>query len=231
MIPVDLNCDLGEGFGNDAAIMPWITSANICCGAHAGSEAETLATLERARAAGVVVGAHPGYPDRANFGRREWNTNPRDLLEECSRQLEDFLRLAKQVGVPVRYIKPHGAMYHQVSRVDNLAEAIVGLAKLHELSLIGLPGSRLDVRAREMVPFFAEGFADRRYRDDGSLVPRGEPDAIIHDVGEAVAQVRRLVDKGVRTVCVHGDQPQAVAFLFALRLGLAAVGVSIRPFL
>jgi UPF0271 protein len=129
------------------------------------------------------------------------------------------------------YVKPHGGLYHQANRDDRYADAIIEAARLFNLIVMGLPGSRLEARSRGRCPFVAEGFADRRYRPDGSLVPREEPDAFIDDSAEAVAQVERLLrERGVRTICVHGDNPQAVAFVQALRTALSESGFTIRPF-
>jgi len=228
---IDLNCDLGEGAGTDAELLPLITSANVCCGAHAGTEADITATLTLAGQLGVAVGAHPGHPDRGDFGRRELPTPPRNVLEETYAQILALRALADQVGVKLRYVKPHGGLYHQACREDGYADAVVSACALAGLPVVGLPGSRLQERATGRVGFFAEGFADRRYRPDGSLVPRNQPDAFVADPQEAVEQVKRLIDeKGVRTICVHGDNPKALAFVRAVRDELVRAGADLRPF-
>jgi|SRR5262245_2484631 len=228
---IDLNCDLGEGAGTDADLLPLITSANVCCGAHAGTEADITATLHLAARHGVAVGAHPGHPDRGDFGRRELPTPPRNVLEETYAQILALRALADQAGVKLRYVKPHGGLYHQACREDGYADAIVSACALAGLPVVGLPGSRLEERAIARVDFIAEGFADRRYRPDGTLVPRNQPGAFVADAREAVEQVRRLVaDRGVRTICVHGDNPEAIAFVRAVRDELIHAGVELRPF-
>lgn len=228
---IDLNCDLGEGAGTDAALLPLITSANVSCGAHAGTPEEIAATLEQAGRLGVAVGAHPSHPDRQHFGRRELNLPSRDVLEETHAQIQWLKALAARFGVPVRYVKPHGALYNQACRDDSFADAVVSACALNNLPVIGLPGSRLEERAIGRVPFFAEGFADRGYRADGSLVPRGQPGAFVKEPAAAAEQVRRLIaERGVRTVCVHGDNPEAVAFVKAVRAELLRSGAELRPF-
>ncbi len=228
---VDLNCDLGEGAGLDAELIPLLTSANVSCGAHAGTEAEIAATLKLAARHGVTVGAHPGYPDRLHFGRRELAAPTRDLLELVHNQLAYLRKLADSFGVSLKYVKPHGGLYHQACRDDSYADAIVSAAALAGLPVVGLPGSRLEYRSTGRVTFFAEGFADRRYRPDGSLVPRDQSDAFIEDPADAVEQVRGLIrNHGVRTVCVHGDNPRAVEFVRTLRTELIRSGIELRPF-
>jgi UPF0271 protein len=228
---IDLNCDLGEGVGTEADLLPLITSANICCGAHAGTEADISATLALAAKLDVAVGAHPGHPDRGDFGRRELPTPPRNVLEETYAQILALRALAERAGVKLRYVKPHGGLYHQACREDAYADAVVSACALAGLPVVGLPGSRLQERASGRVDFFAEGYADRRYRADGSLVPRGQPGAFVADPREAAQQVKGLIaDRGVRTICVHGDNPQAVAFVRAVRDELIRTGAELRPF-
>lgn len=221
---IDLNADLGEGAGFDAALMPLITSANVCCGKHAGGPDEIRATLALARQHGVAVGAHPGYDDRANFGRHEMNLTRDELLE---------LLRAQIAAIPdARYVKAHGALYNQACRDERIAVCVTEIAAERSLPVVGLPDSKLAAAAERFgLPFIAEGFADRRYRDDGSLVPRTEPDAFVHDPDEAVRQVERLIrDRGIRTVCVHGDNRQAVAFAAAVRASLLDAGFELCPF-
>ena len=228
---IDLNCDLGEGAGTDAELMPLVTSANVSCGAHAGTEKDIVATLELAAKLGTAVGAHPGHPDRGDFGRRELPTPPRNVLEETYAQVLALRALAERAGVKLRYVKPHGGLYHQACREDGYADAVVSACALAGLPVVGLPGSRLQERAVGRVGFFAEGYADRRYRADGSLVPRNHPGAFVTDPREAVDQVRRLIaDRAVRTICVHGDNPRAVAFVRAVRDELLRAGAELRSF-
>jgi UPF0271 protein len=228
---IDLNCDLGEGAGTDADLVPLITSANVSCGAHAGSAEDIAATLRLCAEHGVAVGAHPGFPDREYFGRREQRYAPRDVLEMIRDQLASLKSLAEAAGMTLRYVKPHGGLYHQAGREDVYADAVVSACALANLPLVGLPGSRLEIRATGRVPFVAEGFADRRYRPDGSLVPRDQPNAFVTDPTDAVRQVHGLIaDRGVRTICVHGDNPEALAFVRAVREELLRSGAELRPF-
>ena len=231
MKPIDLNCDLGEGGAHDAELLALASSANVACGFHAGDPSTAARTLELAARRGVVVGAHPGYPDREHFGRRELPREPRQLFDEVVYQVGALRGLARAAGTAVRYLKPHGALYNQACREDPYAEPVVAAAGLFGLALVGLPGSRLEQLAAGRCPFVAEGFADRRYRPDGSLVPRSEPGAFVTDPAEAVEQVDRLLrERGVRTVCVHGDNPHALEFARQLRAHLERAGYVIRPF-
>jgi UPF0271 protein len=228
---IDLNADLGEGAGHDAALMPLITSANVCCGLHAGSPVIACETLSLARTHGIIVGAHPGYADREHFGRRELNLTADEIWSWCVFQTGGLLSLASTQETTIRYVKPHGALYNQACRDGDVARAVVAACARFKLPVIGLPGSALAREAAGVVPFVAEGFADRRYRPDGSLVPRTEPDAFVHDPEEAVRQVGWLVrEQGVRTVCVHGDNPEAVAFAAAVRAALLGRGFTLKPF-
>lgn len=228
---VDLNCDLGEGCPFDAELLGLITSANVACGGHAGDLATALHTLELARRRGVQVGAHPGFLDREHFGRRELTLSSERIYLECQTQITALAHLAMIAGVKLRYVKPHGALYNMACRDVTIARTVVHAVEEHDLALMGLPGSILGRIAEGRCPYIAEGFADRRYREDGSLVPRGEPGAHIDTVEEAVAQALWLVQTcGVQTLCVHGDNPHAVDFVMALRKALVEAGFHIRPF-
>ena len=228
---IDLNCDLGEGCGFDAELMPLISSASVACGFHAGGPAEAAATLVLAARHGVQVGAHPGFPDREGFGRRELARGEQQVFEDCVYQIGALAGLAKAVGLALRYVKPHGALYNMACRDDAYARPVVAAAEVLGLALMGLPGSRLEALCAGRRPFVAEGFADRRYLPDGALVPRSRPDAFVHDADEAVRQAEWLLrERGVRTLCVHGDNPQALAFVRTLREELARRGVEVRPF-
>jgi UPF0271 protein len=228
---IDLNCDLGEGCPYDAELMPLITSANVACGFHAGDPATAHAALAAAARHGVQVGAHPGFPDREHFGRRELARSEAQVFEDCVYQIGGLAGLAKAVGLALRYVKPHGALYNMACRDDACARPVVAAAELFGLAVMGLPRSRLEARCAGRVPFVAEGFADRRYLPDGSLVPRSRPDAFVESPEEAVRQAEWLLrEKGVQTLCVHGDNPQAVAFVRTLREALQRQGIAIRPF-
>jgi UPF0271 protein len=228
---VDLNCDLGEGGAQDVELMPLITSANIACGFHAGDAATAFATLAAAAQHGVQVGAHPGFADREHFGRREIARSEQQVFEDCLYQIGALAGLAKAVGLLVKYVKPHGALYHMACRDDTYARPIIAVARLFQLPIMGLPGSRLEALSPGRCDFVAEGFADRRYLPDGSLVPRSRLDAFVEDPAEAVRQVQSLLrERGVRTICVHGDNPQALVFVRELREALSRQGIAIRAF-
>jgi UPF0271 protein len=230
-LQIDLNCDLGEGCAGDAELMPLITSANIGCGFHAGGCETTFAALKLAAEHHVQIGAHPGFPDREEFGRRELSWPPERIYHECVYQVGALNGLARAAGCIVRYMKPHGALYNMACRDAELAAPVVAAAVDLGLAVMGLPGSQMQRVAKGRVAFIAEGFADRRYRPDGSLTPRSQPDAFVEDPGLAVEQAQRLVaDQGVRSLCVHGDNPHALAFVAALRASLLSKGFSLRPF-
>lgn len=227
---IDLNSDLGEG-GPDAELLPLLTSANVCCGAHAGSPELILRTLQLAVDAGVAVGAHPGHPDRAHFGRRELATPLPMLREQLEQQIDQLTVLAHKAHATIRYLKAHGGLYHQACRDEAYAELLVSLVEERGLAVIGLPGSTLARVASGRARFFAEGFADRGYRADGTLIPRDQPHAFIESPTAAVEQVRRLVhEQSVRTVCVHGDNPSAIAFVRSVRDELLSNQIELRAF-
>ncbi|GBD36339.1 hypothetical protein HRbin36_01461 [bacterium HR36] len=228
---IDLNADVAEGVGNEAELLPLVTSANVACAAHAGSPADIWFTLQLAKRLGVVVGAHPGYFDREHFGRRELSWQPESLHAELVYQLSALQGLAQAAGVQLHYLKPHGALYNQACREEPLADLLARLAKQWNLALVGLPNSWLErCAARQGVRFCREGFADRRYQPDGSLVPRHRADAFVDDPQQAAQQVLRLVEEyRVQTVCVHGDRPGVVAFTRHLREELERRGVTVRP--
>jgi UPF0271 protein len=228
---IDLNCDLGESGPFDAGLMPLITSANVACGFHAGGPGTARAALRAAARHGVQVGAHPGYDDREHFGRRELARGEDEVFDECVYQVGALAGLARAEGLVLAYVKPHGALYNQACRDDAYARPVVAAAQLFGLRLVGLPGSRLEALGAGRCGFVAEGFADRRYRPDGSLVPRGEPGAFVENPEEAVRQAERLLrERGVRTLCVHGDNPEALAFVRRLREALVSRGINVRRF-
>jgi UPF0271 protein len=228
---IDLNSDLGEGCGLDAELMPLLTSANICCGFHAGDAATAAEALQLAKRQHVQVGAHPGYADREQFGRRELDLSEQQIYELCAYQIGALAGLARLVGQPIAYLKPHGALYNQACREDQVARPLVAAAQLFNLPILALPKSRLQALSTGKCLFVAEGFADRRYLPDGSLTPRSRPDAMIDDPGEAVRQAEWLIrERGVQSLCVHGDNPQALTFVRALRDALGQRGVTLRAF-
>jgi UPF0271 protein len=224
---IDLNCDLGEGCPHDAELMPLITSANVACGFHAGDASTALAALRLAARHGVRAGAHPSFPDRESFGRKEMARTAEQIYDDCVYQIGALAGLAKAAGVALGHVKPHGALYNMACRDDAIARPVAEACALYGLPVVGLPNSRLQAACGH---FIAEGFADRRYLPDGSLVPRTRPDAFVEGADEAVAQALRLIrDHGVRTLCVHGDNPQAVAFVRSLRAALEREGIAVRP--
>jgi UPF0271 protein len=225
---IDLNCDLGEGTGSDADVMPLITTANVACGFHAGDAATAFATIALAAKHGIRVGAHPGFPDREDFGRRELARSEQQVYEDCVYQIGAIAALAKANGLTLSHVKAHGALYNMACRDDQYARPVVAAAQLFGLPVMGLPNSRLQALAR--AGFVAEGFADRRYRADGSLVPRSQPGAFVKDPDDAARQAATLAEQGVRTLCVHGDNPQALTFVTALRDALTAAGFTIKAF-
>jgi UPF0271 protein len=228
---IDLNCDLGEGCAHDVELMPLITSANIACGFHAGDPATAMAAIKAAACHGVQIGAHPSFPDRENLGRRELVRTEQQIFEDCLYQVGALSALAQAAGKKLSHLKPHGALYNMACREGAYARPVVAAAEQTGLRLLGLPGSRLQYLSDRRCAFVPEGFADRRYLPDGSLVPRSQPDAFIADPAEAVSQVEWLLAKtNVRTLCVHGDNPQALAFVRELRSSLELRGIAIRAF-
>jgi len=229
---IDLNCDLGEGAPHDAELMPLITSANIACGAHAGDEETMRRTLLLAKEHGVSAGAHPGYMDRENFGRRELSLSPAEIFLLVREQLRALRTLAAEQGSRITHVKPHGALYNQAARDRLIADAIAEAVHDEDpsLMLFGLAGSESMAAAGACrLQAVAEVFADRRYRPDGSLVPRTEADAMITDPAESCDQVLRFIRKEkTDTVCLHGDGPQAVLFAQELRSALHRAGVDVR---
>jgi UPF0271 protein len=209
---IDLNADLGEGFPHDEALLTRVTSASVCCGAHAGDRSTILRTLRTALARGVWVGAHPGFADREGFGRRERPVSAAEVERLILDQVRDLRALAGEIGVALRFVKPHGALYNQAQRQREVAEGVVAALTHLRLPVLGQPASLLAELARDRdVRFIAEGFPDRHYRLDGRLVPRSEPGAVLSDRAAIDAQVARLVAQGVETLCIHGDDPSAVA--------------------
>lgn len=246
MRSVDLNSDLGEGAGQDAMLMPLITSANIACGGHAGDERTMRETIELALRHGVAVGAHPGYPDRAAFGRVAMAMAALALTEEVASQVRALAEVAQSLGARVRHVKAHGAMYNQAMRDDAVASAVAsGVADARGAGLLVFapPGSAMAERALAMdLRVAREGFVDRAYEPDGTLRSRTLAGAVHRDPQVAAAQALSFVrDGGVRatdgtflplevdTLCVHGDTPGAPAIASAVREALARAGVEVRP--
>ena len=230
---IDLNSDLGEGAGHDNEILDLVSSANIACGFHAGDPASIFATIQAALERGVSLGAHPSFPDRENFGRTEMAMPPGELYSNVAYQIGAFQALAFAAGGRVNHVKPHGALYNMAARDRALAEVIANavLALDPKLILFAPVESQLDYAATELgLVTASEVFADRNYLADGSLVPRSDSKAFVHDPIEAAERIIRILFEGkvraidgsdvaisATTVCVHGDNPQAVEFVRKLR--------------
>ncbi|MFI5084768.1 MAG: LamB/YcsF family protein [Actinomycetales bacterium] len=251
MPSIDLNSDVGESFGNwtfgdDAAIFANVSSANVACGFHAGDPQGILATCRAAAAAGVTVGAHPGYRDLAGFGRRFIDMAPAELTADVVYQIGAVQAMALAAGTAVRYVKPHGALYNTIVRHERQAGAVVAavLAVDPALPLMVLPDSEIQRQAETAgLRTVAEAFADRAYNPDGTLLSRREPGAVLRDVDDVVEHVLRIAADGVAratdgtlvpvradSICLHGDTPGAVAMAGAVRAALASAGISVRSF-
>lgn len=243
-----LNADLGEdpaAEDRDIALMAHITRCNIACGGHAGDARSMRAMLRAAAERGVVAGAHPSYPDRANFGRESMEIDFHDLAESVVEQVEALRSLAVEQGQPLGHVKPHGALYNDLAADRDLARALVATLRVHfpGLPLMGLAGGAAEAAARDAgVPFLAEAFIDRRYTPEGRLVPRSREDAVIADEPGRIAQARGIAERGqvktdtggtlslaAATLCIHSDSPGAVATAAAVRGALEEAGISIRP--
>lgn len=250
MHKIDLNSDLGESFGAytlgmDEGLMEFITSANVACGWHAGDPLVMQKTIRAAVKNGVAVGAHPGYPDLLGFGRREIKITPEEAYTYVLYQLGALNAFAQAEGVKLQHIKPHGALYNQACKDEKLAGAICRAAQMFDRELIVLaPYNSAFRTAAEAIgqPFAGEFFADRAYLPDGSLVPRSQPGAVIHDADEACRRVLQMAREGTVTcidgselsmrcvsVCVHGDNAEALATVRKIRSALEAEGVLLQP--
>jgi UPF0271 protein len=230
---VDLNSDLGEGAGHDNEILDLVSSANISCGFHAGDATSIFATIQAALERGVSLGAHPSFLDRENFGRTEMNLPPAEVYSAVAYQIGAFHGLARAAGGRMSHVKAHGALYNMAARDRTLADVIANAvhALNPRLILFAPAGSHLDFAATELgLTTASEVFADRNYLGNGSLVPRTDSRAFVHDPIEAAERIIRMLGEGkvravdgtdvdisVATICVHGDNPQAVEFVRKLR--------------
>lgn len=251
MARIDLNSDLGEGYGawtmgDDAAMLAVVSSANVACGFHAGDPAGILSTLREAAARGVAVGAHVGYPDRVGFGRRPMDVAPADLEADVIYQIGALQGLARAAGTRVSYVKPHGALYNTIAHDARQAAAVIAGVRAVDPSLVlmGLAGAPVLAQAQAAgLAVMAEAFADRAYQPDGQLVSRREAGAVLHDPALVAARMLRLATEGVietvdgsslrleaGSICVHGDSPGAVAMARQIRETLVQAGVTIAPF-
>jgi UPF0271 protein len=250
-ISVDLNADLGEGFGEsrlseDQLLLDLVSSANVACGFHAGDVMTMRDTVRAALDRGVTIGAHPSYPDLPGFGRRELGLSSREIGRHVEYQIRALADVCSLHGARIAYVKPHGALYNRAVWDAKVADAIVDAIRKTNpsLSLLGLPSSEMAKAAeRGRIQFVNEAFVDRAYRKDGALVPRSEPNAVIHDVQSAVQRAVMLVRMGsitaqdgsevrinAQSLCVHGDNPDSVAMLRNLRARLESAGVTVTPF-
>jgi 5-oxoprolinase (ATP-hydrolysing) subunit A len=247
---IDLNCDLGElpealTDGSQEQLMRYISSVNIACGGHAGDPQMMRATIEQALQHGVAIGAHPGYEDRANFGRLELQLSKEEISSSVYRQILALDEIAKACGATIGHVKAHGALYNQAARNREIARAIAEGVRRWKTAvvLVGLAGSVMLEEFRSAgFPVAAEAFADRRYENDGSLRPRKFPDSVLRDPAEAAAQALRIVTQGTvlaadgsvvpllaQTICIHGDTPGATEIAAAVRHKLTKAGITIQP--
>ena len=227
MARIDLNADLGEEVTDDAALLAVVTSANVACGYHAGSAAIMRAVCQEAAVRGVVVGAQVSYADRASFGREPRDVPFEVLREQVADQVGALTEIARASGTDVRYLKPHGALYHRVQDDEEQAAAV--LDGSGPLPVLGMPGVLL-TRARETGrAVFHEGFPDRGYTPDGRLAPRSEPDALVEAEADIVGQALVLAGT-VHSLCLHGDSPGAVRHATAVRRALGEAGWDVHPF-
>lgn len=248
MYKVDLNADLGESFGAytigmDAEVLRYITSANVACGFHAGDPLVMQKTVKLASERGTAVGAHPGYPDLMGFGRRNMKVKPEEAKAYIKYQVGALMAFTKAEGLKMQHVKPHGAFYNMAAVDDKLALAICeGIYEVDpELIMLGLAGSAHIRAAKEVgLRVASEVFADRAYMDDGTLVPRTMPGAMVHDKDIAIARTVRMVKEGVvetitgkiipiqaDSICVHGDNPDAIGFVRNIRDTLESEGVTV----
>lgn len=243
---IDLNADLGEGCGDDAALLALVTSANVACGAHAGDPATMQHTLELCLRRGVTVGAHVSYPDREHFGRRELALPAAEITEQVMRQLEALGAIAQRTGARIRYVKAHGALYNRMADDGEAAGATLAAIKDFDPSLVllTLPGCiAMQLAESQGITAVGEAFADRAYRDDGRLLPRGEAGAVLTEASVVTERGLQLVREGtlqsasgrslrlqVRSLCVHGDTPGAAALTQSLRRALETAGVTLQAF-
>ncbi len=232
---IDLSCDLGEASTAaedlvESRLWPLITSANVACGGHIGDSSTMQRAAERARTHSVALGAHPSYPDRANFGRKRISISSPALVDALVEQIDALATIAREAGLSLAHIKPHGALYNDAHHDRGLADSIVAAVARpgRRIAIVCSPVSALfEASTQAGVPTIAEAFADRRYLPDGSLVPRGEADALILEPREAAGQALSLA-RTASTICIHSDMPRSVERLEAIREALSAAGFGFR---
>lgn len=252
ILRIDLNSDLGEGYGpwpmgDDANMLAIVTSANIACGGHAGDAETMFATLCLARAKGVTIGAHPGYADRTGFGRRIIPMSVAEIERMVATQIGALMGVAALTGITVRYVKAHGALANLAADDRNVAGAIATAtaAVSRDLALLAISGTELETAGSKAgLQVFSEVFADRAYLPNGRLVPRSHPNAMIHDAEIAAKRLIGFLDTGLmptiggaaiplvaHSICIHGDSPGAVLMARDIRTALENAGISLTPFL
>lgn len=245
---IDLNADLGESYGAwtmgaDEVLMNYVSSVNVACGFHAGDPTVIRRTIESALRKDLKIGAHPSFPDRQGFGRREMKLSPSEITDMVLYQIGALKAVTEALGGRLVHVKPHGALYNLSARDRSVADAIANAVRMvdSELILVGLAGSVSLAAARDAgLECLAEGFADRTYQNDGSLTPRSRADALVKDEETAIAQVLGMIEKNtviatdgsplkvdIGTFCLHGDSPHAVSFVVALSRALADRGIRI----
>ncbi len=245
MISIDLNCDMGEGMPNDEALIIFISSANIACGFHAGDEALMKKTVQLAKQYNVAIGAHPGFPDKENFGRTEINFSPTDIYRLVSDQIKLLQTICKDEEVAMHHVKPHGALYNMASKNAEIAHAISSAIYDLDTSLIlyGLSGSSLIIEAKAIgLKTASEVFADRTYQNDGSLTVRSQTNALIEEEETSIKQVLQMIQIQTvtsvnnvtvpikaETICIHGDSARAVQFTKSIHQILKENGITIKP--
>lgn len=242
---IDLNCDMGEGISNDELIIPFISSVNIACGYHAGDEKTIWKTIELAVKNDVAIGAHVSFLDRNNFGRSEMSLPSHEIYELVEQQLIVIKEIADSFDIRINHVKPHGALYNMSVRDTVVAKAIAEAIKDFDSNLIlfGLSGSYSISKAKSTgLKTASEAFADRTYEDDGSLMPRSQPNALIEDAGKAIQQVLQMIKEGTvttvsekqipivaETICIHGDGKNAVEFAKHISEAIKKEGIRISP--
>lgn len=251
MVSIDLNSDLGEGYGawkmgDDQAMLEIVSSANVACGFHAGDPAGLLKTVQTAAAMKVAIGAHVSYPDRVGFGRRDMDVTSEELIGDVIYQIGALQGIAKAAGTSVRYVKPHGALYNHIANHKRQALAVIKAIKLIDpaLVLMGLAGTPvLELAKSEGLQVVGEVFADRGYTREGLLVSRREPGAVLHDAAQVARRMLNFVRTGLVTaqdgteirieaqsICVHGDSPGAVTMAREIRTLFQAEAIGVRAF-
>jgi 5-oxoprolinase (ATP-hydrolysing) subunit A len=244
-VRIDLNADVGESVGDDEGVVPSVSSVNVACGFHAGNPAIMRTTVQLSKRHGVAVGAHPSFRDMEGFGRREMHVEAAELQNLVEYQIRALSLIALEEGVRLSHVKPHGALYNMAARDAGMADAIARAVRTVDASLVlfGLSGSELTAAGqRAGLRVASEVFADRGYRPDGSLAPRGTPGAVLTDVAEVVRRAIGMatgqgatavdgtsVSVRADTICIHGDTPGAAALARAVRGALAAAGIEVRP--